>query len=109
MPGLIPFTTVEYEEPLADKLFDRALLHGWLSCIGAGAGARAREWSEREGNQAATRACVRESVCDGRRRVGGVGKLNPKSCWYGCASVADRLYKAKTGESVGAPWMRPVL
>lgn len=34
MPGLIPFTTVEYEEPLADQLFDRAMLHGWLSCIG---------------------------------------------------------------------------
>jgi hypothetical protein len=88
MPGLIPFTTVEYEEPLADKLFDRALLHGWLSCVGA---ARARA-SEREGNQAATRACVRERVCVmGGAGAGGVGKQNPKSCWYGCASVADRL------------------
>ena len=33
MPGLLPFTTVEYEEPLADKLYDAAILHGWLSCM----------------------------------------------------------------------------
>jgi len=33
MPGLIPFTTIEYEEALADRLYDAALIHGWLSCI----------------------------------------------------------------------------
>jgi hypothetical protein len=33
MPGIFPFTTVEYTEPLADQLYDNALLHGWLSCI----------------------------------------------------------------------------
>lgn len=60
MPGLIPFTTIEYEEPLADKLFDRALLHGWLSCIGV-AGLRRKE-SECDGNQA---VCARECVMGG--------------------------------------------
>ena len=42
-------------------------------------------------------------MCECRRPA---TKLNAKSCWYGCASVADRLYKAKNGESVGVPWMR---
>jgi hypothetical protein len=28
MPGLLPFTTVEFEEPLADTLYDEAIIHG---------------------------------------------------------------------------------
>ena len=71
MPGLIPFTTVEYEEPLADTLFDRALLHGWLSCIGAGSRTSLRASGARQhGSTAARRACVCARGRDGRRRGG---------------------------------------
>ena len=62
--------------------------------------------SECDGNQAATCACVRERVCVmGGAGAGGVGKLNRKSCWCGCARVADRLHTKTNGESIGAPWM----
>ena len=44
MPGLLPFTTVEYEEPLSDQLYDSAMLHGWLSCIDRLSTRRRERW-----------------------------------------------------------------
>ena len=44
MPGLLPFTTVAYEEPLADRLYDRAMIHGWLSCVDRLSSVRRERW-----------------------------------------------------------------
>jgi hypothetical protein len=43
-PGLLPFTTVPYTEPLADQLYDSALIHGWLSCMDAKNTKRRERW-----------------------------------------------------------------
>uniref|UniRef100_A0A7S4KF71 PH domain-containing protein n=1 Tax=Guillardia theta TaxID=55529 RepID=A0A7S4KF71_GUITH len=44
MPGLIPFTTVPFVESLADRLYDEAIIHGWMSCIDKATKRRRERW-----------------------------------------------------------------
>mmetsp|Transcript_28246 Transcript_28246/g.63951 ORF Transcript_28246/g.63951 Transcript_28246/m.63951 type:complete len:392 (+) Transcript_28246:1726-2901(+) len=51
MPGLIPFTTVPLEESLADRLYEEAIIHGWMSCIDRATKRRRERWCALHENQ----------------------------------------------------------